>query len=96
MTGVHTCALPISGDLRLGEGSTKEPGHLADRFRLIPVRVYGNQNMMLPRDIGGGKKMDAVFYVAEGAETIGHLDHESSNLSKRAFACSLWRFLRKY
>ena len=73
---MHAAILDTAGgrhasDLRLRKGITKEPGHLADRFRLIPVRVYGNQNMMLPRDIGGGKKMDAVFYVTERAETIG-------------------------
>lgn len=78
-----------AGDLCPGEGSTKEPGHLADRFRLIPVRIYGDQDRLLSRDIGGCKKTDAVFYVTERAETIGLLDHESSNLSKRTSAHSL-------
>ena len=75
-----------AGDLCLGEGSAKEPGHLADRFRLIPVRIYGDQDRLLSRDIGGCKKTDATFYVIERAETMGHLEHESSNLSEEAFA----------
>lgn len=78
-----------AGDLCLGKGITKEPDHLADRFRLISVCIYGDQNRLLPRDIGGCKKTDAVFYVTERAETIGLLDHESSNLSKRTSAHSL-------
>ena len=78
-----------AGDLCLGKGITKEPDHLADRFRLIPVRIYGDQNRLLSRDIGGCKKTDAAFYVIERAETMGHLEHESSNLSKRTSAHSL-------
>ena len=78
-----------AGDLCLGKGITKEPDHLADRFRLIPVCIYGDQDRLLPRYIGGCKKTDAVFYVTERAETIGLLDHESSNLSKRTSAHSL-------
>lgn len=77
-----------AGDLCLGKGITKEPDHLADRFRLIPVCIYGDQDRLLPRDIGGCKKTDAVFYVTENGDnrTFGH---ESSNLSKRTSAHSL-------
>lgn len=85
-----------AGDLCLGEGSTKEPGHLADRFRLTPVRIYGDQDRLLSRDIGGCKKTDAAFYVIERAETMGHLEHESSNLSEEAFARASKRLIGKY
>ena len=85
-----------AGDLRLREGSTKEPGHLVDRFRRIPVRIYGDQDRLLSRDIGGCKKTDAAFYVIERAETIGQLEHESSNLSEEAFARASKRLIGKY
>ena len=84
-----------AGDLCLGEGSTKEPGHLANCFRLIPVRIYGDQDRLLSRDIGGCKETDAAFYVTERAETIRHLEHESSNLSEEAFARASKRLIGK-
>ena len=67
---VHAAILDASGGRHagyfcLGKGITKEPDHLTDCFRLIPVRIYGNQDRLISRDMVGGKKLDTVFYIIE-------------------------------